>query len=222
MTLKQYKKEQEKQKKKEQREKRKKLTYITLICVLSVAILALVLYIIFANAPDLSDPVTVALEIRDYGTITLELYPNVAPKSVENFLSYVKSGFYEGVKFHRVLAGFMIQAGDKDGDGISDPSLPNIYGEFALNGYDNKLSFERGVIGLARSQSYNSASSQFFICHEDSPHLDGAYAAFGKVVDGIGIVDRIANCDKSTAIDSNGERYQPLNDIIIEKAYVVE
>ena len=167
-------------------------------------------------------PVVVALEIRDMGTIKLELYPNIAPKTVENFLSYVKSGFYEGVIFHRVIEDFMIQAGDKDGDGVSDPSLPTIFGEFTANGFRNDLEFERGVIGLARGPELNSASSQFFICHVDTPNLNGLYAAFGRVIEGIEVVDAIATCEKTDDVDANGSHYKPLQDVVIQRAYVVE
>lgn len=167
-------------------------------------------------------PVVVALEIRDMGTIKLELYPNIAPKTVENFLSYVKSGFYEGVIFHRVIEDFMIQAGDKDGDGVSDPSLPTIFGEFTANGFRNDLEFERGVIGMARSYDPNSASSQFFICHVDTPYLNRQYAAFGRVIEGIEVVDAIATCEKTDDVDANGSHYKPLQDVVIQRAYVVE
>ena len=123
--------------------------------------------------------------------ITLELYPDIAPKTVENFVSLVKEGFYDGLIFHRVIAGFMIQGGDPMGIGIGG-SGHNIVGEFAVNGFKNPLSHKRGVISMARSQNYNSASSQFFICHADATFLDGQYAAFGKVIEGIETVDEIA------------------------------
>lgn len=169
-----------------------------------------------------AEPVVVALEIRDMGTIKLELYPDVAPKTVENFLSYVRSGYYDGVIFHRVIEDFMIQSGDKDGDGYSDASLPTVFGEFTANGFQNDLEFKRGVIGMARSFSPNSASTQFFICHVDSPHLNGQYAAFGRVIEGIEVVDAIATCEKTDDVDSNGSHYKPLHDIVIERAFVVE
>ncbi len=124
--------------------------------------------------------------------ITLELYPDLAPKTVENFVNLANEGFYDGLIFHRVISGFMIQGGDPMGIGIGG-SGHNIVGEFAVNGFNNPISHERGVISMARSQNYNSASSQFFICHADAFFLDGQYAAFGKVVDGIEVVDKIAN-----------------------------
>ncbi|MBQ3527222.1 MAG: peptidylprolyl isomerase [Clostridia bacterium] len=124
--------------------------------------------------------------------ITLELYPDIAPITVENFVNLAKDGFYDGLIFHRVIAGFMIQGGDPMGIGIGG-SGKNIKGEFAINGVKNDLSHKRGVISMARSQNYNSASSQFFICHADATFLDGQYAAFGKVTEGMETVDEIAS-----------------------------
>ena len=137
--------------------------------------------------------VTVEIVVKDYGTITLELYPKIAPKTVENFVSLAKAGFYDGLIFHRVIAGFMIQGGDPLGNGMggSDETIP---GEFAANGFaDNTLKHTRGVISMARSSYPNSASSQFFIMHADAPYLDGQYAAFGRVTEGMEVVDRIAS-----------------------------
>ena len=125
------------------------------------------------------------------GKIQLELYPDIAPITVENFVGLAKEGFYNGLIFHRVISGFMIQGGDPQGTGIGG-SGKNIYGEFAANGFHNTLSHTRGVISMARSQNFNSASSQFFIMHADGTFLDGQYAAFGKVTDGISVVDEIA------------------------------
>lgn len=130
--------------------------------------------------------------------ITLELYPDIAPITVENFVNLANEGFYDGLIFHRVIAGFMIQGGDPMGIGIGG-SGNNIKGEFAANGVNNPLSHKRGVISMARSQNFNSASSQFFIMHADGEFLDGQYAAFGKVTDGIEVVDEIA----SVATDRN-------------------
>ena len=124
--------------------------------------------------------------------IRLELNAEVAPATVENFLSLVKDGFYDGLIFHRVIPGFMIQGGDPLGNGMGG-SEKKIKGEFAANGHPNPLKHTRGVISMARSMDKNSASSQFFIMHADAPHLDGQYAAFGKVVDGIETVDEIAS-----------------------------
>lgn len=131
-------------------------------------------------------------------TITLELYPDIAPITVENFVNLAGEGFYDGLIFHRVIAGFMIQGGDPMGIGIGG-SGSTIKGEFAANGVNNPLSHKRGVISMARSQNFNSASSQFFIMHADGEFLDGQYAAFGKVTDGIEVVDEIA----SVATDRN-------------------
>ena len=126
------------------------------------------------------------------GTITAELYPEVAPITVNNFISLINKGFYNGLIFHRVINGFMIQGGDPDGIGTGGPGY-HIRGEFAQNGYENNLKHTAGVLSMARSMMPNSAGSQFFIMHKDAPHLDGAYAAFGKVTEGMNIVDKIAN-----------------------------
>jgi len=125
--------------------------------------------------------------------------------------------------FHRVIEDFMIQGGDPTGTGYGDSSLPTIKGEFSSNGVKNDLSFKRGVIGMARNGfSNNSASTQFFICHKDSEHLDGSYAAFGKVIDGMNVVDAIATCEKTDDIDSSGTHSVPKEKIVIEKMYVIK
>ena len=126
------------------------------------------------------------------GKIELELCPEAAPKTVENFLKLVGEGFYDGLIFHRVIPGFMIQGGDPQGTGMGG-AKENIVGEFRANGHDNPLKHTRGVISMARAFNPNSASSQFFIMHADAPHLDGQYAAFGKVVSGMETVDEIAS-----------------------------
>ena len=123
--------------------------------------------------------------------IKLELYPEIAPKTVENFEKLVNSGFYNGLTFHRIIRGFMIQGGCPNGNGMGGPGW-QIKGEFAANGWKNDLKHTKGVISMARAGHPDSAGSQFFIMHEDAPHLDGQYAAFGKVVEGIEVVDRIA------------------------------
>ena len=166
-------------------------------------------------APSTANAVTVAMEIKDYGKITLELYPEVAPITVENFLDYVKEGFYDGLTFHRIISGFMIQGGDPTGTGYGDASLENIKGEFTSNGFENNLKHERGVISMARSRAADSASSQFFICHQAAPHLDGDYAAFGKMTDGFDVLDAVA----SVKTDAN---YKPTTPVVIEKMYIVE
>ncbi len=134
----------------------------------------------------------VTIEMMDGKKITAELYPEIAPNTVNNFISLVKKGFYDGLIFHRVISGFMIQGGCPDGIGTGGPGY-QIRGEFAQNGFPNHLKHTAGVLSMARAMHPDSAGSQFFIMHEDSPHLDGAYAAFGKVTDGMDVVDEIAN-----------------------------
>jgi len=133
----------------------------------------------------------VTITMENGGVIKLELYPEIAPITVENFEKLVKEGFYDGLIFHRVIRGFMIQGGCPQGTGTGGPGW-HIKGEFARNGVKNDLKHTRGVISMARSQHPDSAGSQFFIMHEDAPHLDGQYAAFGKVVEGMDVVDAIA------------------------------
>ena len=138
----------------------------------------------------MSNPI-VTIEMENGDIIKAELYPEIAPNTVNNFISLVKKGFYDGVIFHRVIPGFMIQGGDPLGKGIGGPGY-TIKGEFTANRFKNDLKHDRGVLSMARTMAPNSAGSQFFIMHEDSPHLDGQYAAFGKVIEGIEAVDRIA------------------------------
>ena len=132
------------------------------------------------------------IEMENGGVMTLELYPEKAPITVANFVKLAKEGFYNGLIFHRVIAGFMIQGGDPTGTGMGGPGY-QIKGEFASNGVKNDLKHSRGVISMARSAHPDSAGSQFFIMHQNAPHLDGAYAAFGKMTDGFDVLDRIAN-----------------------------
>ena len=134
----------------------------------------------------------VVIEMENGGKIELELYPEAAPKTVANFLKLVSEGFYDGLIFHRVIPGFMIQGGDPQGNGMGG-AKENIVGEFKANGFDNPIKHTRGVISMARAYNPNSASSQFFIMHANAPHLDGQYAAFGKVVSGMEVVDEIAS-----------------------------
>ena len=141
------------------------------------------------------------IDVTDYGTITVELYPDIAPITVANFKKLINEKFYDGLTFHRIISGFMIQGGDPLGNGTGG-SDENIKGEFANNGVSNNLSHTRGVISMARSQDMNSASSQFFIVHQDSTYLDGQYAAFGKVTEGMEVVDAIAA--NTTVQDGNG------------------
>ena len=137
----------------------------------------------------------VTFEMENGKTFRAELYPEIAPNTVNNFISLIKKGFYDGVIFHRVIAGFMIQGGDPQGTGTGGPGYC-IKGEFSGNGFKNDLRHERGVLSMARTMMPNSAGSQFFVMHKDSPHLDGQYAAFGKVTEGIETVDEIAMTPK--------------------------
>lgn len=139
----------------------------------------------------MSNPI-VTIEMENGHVMKAELYPDLAPNTVNNFISLVKKGFYDGVIFHRVIPGFMIQGGDPDGRGTGGPGYC-IKGEFSANGFSNALSHDRGVLSMARTMAPNSAGSQFFIMHELSPHLDGQYAAFGKVIEGIEVVDEICS-----------------------------
>ena len=149
----------------------------------------------------LSGTYYVAIDIQDYGTITAELYADIAPVTVTNFLKLANQGFYNGLTFHRIISGFMIQGGDPNGNGTGGSS-ETIKGEFSANGVANSLSHERGVLSMARSSAYNSASSQFFIMHQTATYLDGNYAAFGRVLSGMEIVDAI--CANTPVTDSNG------------------
>ena len=141
----------------------------------------------------------VEIEVENYGTIALELYGEMAPDTVANFVKLTNDGFYNGLTFHRIISGFMIQGGDPEGTGFGG-SDETIKGEFTANGFNNPLKHTRGVISMARSSaSMDSASSQFFIMHQDAPHLDGSYAAFGKVTSGIEVVDAI--CENTPVVD---------------------
>lgn len=143
----------------------------------------------------------VEINVKDYGTIKVELDGDVAPITVENFLKLAGEGFYDGLTFHRIISGFMIQGGDPKGNGTGG-SDENIKGEFSQNGVENNISHVRGTISMARSSAMDSASSQFFIVHQDSPHLDGQYAGFGTVTEGMEVVDQI--CEDTPVTDSNG------------------
>ena len=161
----------------------------------------------------------VTIEMEDGGIIKAELYPEIAPQSAYNFIALCREGFYNGLCFHRVIPGFMIQGGCPDGTGMGGPGYC-IKGEFLFNGVENKLKHKRGVLSMARSQSPNSAGSQFFLMHQDAPHLDGQYAAFGKVIEGMDVVDRIAatatdrmdrpktpQIMRTVSVDTFGEEY---------------
>ena len=154
----------------------------------------------------------VTFEMENGDIIKAELYPDIAPNTVNNFISLVSSGFYDGLIFHRVIRGFMIQGGDPQGSGMGGPGY-SIRGEFSGNGFKNDLKHSRGVLSMARAMNPNSAGSQFFIMHASAPHLDGQYAAFGKVTEGIENVDRIADTD----VDYND---RPLKEQRIRKVTV--
>ncbi len=156
----------------------------------------------------------VVIELENGKKIKLELCPDKAPITVENFLKLVGEGFYDGLIFHRVIKDFMIQGGDPTGTGMGG-AKDKIKGEFLMNGVPNSISHERGVISMARAQNPNSASSQFFIVHKDSLFLDGQYAAFGKVIEGMDAVDEIANTDTDM-------QDRPRNDIRMKKVYIEE
>ena len=136
----------------------------------------------------------IEIEMENGGIIKAELYPDIAPITVENFVKLIKDNFFDGLIFHRVISGFMIQGGGYDAEGNSKQA-ESIVGEFSANGHKNDLKHTRGILSMARTMFPNSASSQFFIMHKDAPHLDGQYAAFGKVTDGMDIVDDIATCE---------------------------
>lgn len=154
----------------------------------------------------------VTFEMENGGVFKAELYPEIAPNTVNNFISLVNDGFYDGVIFHRVIPGFMIQGGDPDGTGMGGPGY-SISGEFTNNGFKNDLKHQRGVLSMARTMMPNSAGSQFFVMHEDSPHLDGEYASFGKVFEGMEVVDKIANVERDF-------RDKPLEEQIMKKVTI--
>lgn len=158
------------------------------------------------TAPDELPIATIV--VKDFGTIEAELYPHIAPNTVNNFISLANSGFYDGLTFHRIIKDFMIQGGDPEGTGMGGPGY-SIYGEFTKNKFKNDLAHTEGVLSMARSQNKNSAGSQFFIVTKDSPHLDGQYASFGKVINGLDIVHKIENVET----DSNDK---PINSVVIE------
>ena len=158
------------------------------------------------------------IEIEGYGTVCVELDGDTAPITVQNFMDLANSGFYDGLTFHRIIDGFMIQGGDPNGDGTGG-SGNNIVGEFASNGYENNIAHVKGVISMARSQDPDSASSQFFIMVADAPHLDGEYAAFGHVTSGQEIVDQIAA--EAQTLDSNGT-VAPENQPVITTIRIVD
>ena len=155
----------------------------------------------------------VTMTINGEDTIKIELYPEIAPNTVNNFISLVKKGFYNGVGFHRIIKGFMIQGGDPEGTGMGGPGYC-IKGEFNQNGFKNDLKHTAGVISMARTMMPNTAGSHFFIMHKDAPHLDGAYAAFGKVTEGMDVVDKLA-CVKTDRMDMPHEP-QIMTEVTVE------
>lgn len=190
------------------------VSVIAAICIIALAAICVLTFkIINTNKGGSSH--MVLIEMEDGATMKVELYPEYAPKTVANFEKLVKEGFYDGLTFHRVISGFMIQGGDPQGTGMggSDETIP---GEFSANGFKkNKLKHTRGVISMARSSMPNSASSQFFIMHQDTPSLDGSYAAFGKVIEGIEEVDKIASVP-------TGASDKPLTPVVIKRITMVE
>ena len=154
----------------------------------------------------------VVIEMDNGGIIRIEVDEKAAPITAANFLKLVKEGFYDGLTFHRVISGFMVQGGDPTGTGTGG-SKDTIKGEFASNGYNNPLKHTRGVISMARTMDPNSASSQFFIMHADAPHLDGQYAAFGKVVEGMGVIDQIA-------ASRTDFRDKPVTPVVRKRVYI--
>ncbi len=163
-------------------------------------------------AEERKNPV-VTIEMENGDIMRAELYPDIAPNTVNNFISLIKKGFYDGTIFHRVIRGFMIQGGDPEGTGMGGPGY-SIKGEFSNNGFTNNLKHEKGVLSMARAQDPDSAGSQFFIMHKRSPHLDGEYAAFGKITEGLDIVDKIA--ETATAFDDRPYESQRMSKVTVE------
>lgn len=206
----------------EMKKKRIMIAGAVVLCFCIVAVLITVL-MIPKEDPDKTDPVSKAeteegdtgeknpadsagncyadIEIQDYGMVTVQLDQTSAPITTENFIKLAESGFYDGLTFHRIMEGFMMQGGDPEGTGMGG-SDQTIVGEFSANGYDNDLSHTRGAVSMARSADYDSASSQFFIVHQDSTFLDGEYAVFGYVTEGMEVVDQI--CESAEPTDGNG------------------
>lgn len=166
------------------------------ILIVSLVVLSCGSSVVFAEGQPPNPVVT--MDLGELGTMEIELYPAVAPNTVANFISLVQQGYYDGVIFHRVIPGFMIQGGDPTGTGTGGPGY-SIKGEFAQNGFRNDLKHGRGVISMARTSIPDSAGSQFFIMVERAPHLDGAYAAFGQVIKGIEVADKIVNAERNRA-----------------------
>lgn len=165
--------------------------------------------------------INILITMENGDEIQAELYPTIAPKTVQNFVDLVNDTFYDGLIFHRVIKGFMIQGGDPKGNGTGG-SDKNIYGEFKSNGFNNTLKHTRGVLSMARAMDPNSASSQFFIMHQDAPHLDGEYAAFGKVTKGMEVVDKIASVRTSKGGFFGGGSDKPLEPQVMKSIRIIE
>lgn len=221
-------------------EKSKNLLWIVALIVL-VILIGVVGFGYYKNATmEVKNPIA-TMEVENFGTIKMELYPNLAPETVANFITLANRGFYDGLKFHRIIKDFMIQGGDKEGTGKGSASISDlkddgedkaysIKGEFIANGVDNKLKFDEGILGMARSdytqqsptlkeESYNSGSSQFFIMTKNNASLNGKYTSFGKVIEGMDIVHKIEEVEVKAADDSeqsgNSEVSTPVNDVKI-------
>lgn len=180
-----------------------------------IIIVLIILFFIIGIISSKKSDIFIEISIKDYGTMELVLYPNIAPKTVDNFVKLVNDKFYDGLTFHRIIKDFMIQGGDPEGNGTGG-SKKTIKGEFKNNGFNNTLKHKRGTISMARSNDMNSASSQFFIMQKDNETLDGAYAAFGEVKKGIEVVDKIID-EVSSLGDENGlipEEKQPVIEYI--------
>lgn len=183
---------------------------ITILAIFAVLVVGLTVGVVCADDDLIHETVYVQIDIADYGTITAELYGEIAPITVTNFVNLANEGFYDNLTFHRVIYGFMMQGGDPWGNGMGG-SDKTIKGEFSANGVENNIAHTRGVLSMARSARYDSASSQFFIMHQDAPSLDGLYAAFGRVLTGMEVVDAV--CIKTLVVDNNGtvpDMYQPV------------
>jgi len=213
-------------KKKDAQSKKKSgmLLPVTIGVVTALIIVALAIFSVYGGKTKedkkMSESVKVLVEMENGDEFTLALYPEYAPKTVENFVKLVGEGFYEGVGFHRIVEGFMAQGGDPEGTGMGG-SNETIPGEFASNGFaDNTLSHTRGVISMARSMDPNSASSQFFICYDNASFLDGEYAAFGEVIDGMETVDAFLEVERT--YNSMGELASPKTPITMKKLTIIE
>ena len=197
---------------------RKKLYGIIGAAAAAIVAVVLVVTVFCGNKEDKT--VKVKVEMENGGEFTLELYPQYAPETVANFVELAESGFYDGVGFHRIVDGFMAQGGDPEGTGMGGSSK-KIHGEFAANGFTkNTLKHERGTISMARSQDMNSASSQFFICYDDASFLDGQYAAFGKVIEGMDTVDGFLKVKRT--MNAMGEEASPVEPITMKKVTVLK